>query len=211
VQPSYCDIPRYACVCGRAGPLADGEALAVIASTGEDSVEVREVVATRFPLATGFVSAGRGGRALYAGVFLARVSRGEALGSIEVVATYSAVEGASPCGMWASPALPLARGDMARALLSAGEGACADYLVGLDPKWRETGLEIDPVAARCPRKELEAPIALDTRGCALAWESAPAPAAESLVVLAALLTALAARRAHARGARGLARALTSPA
>jgi hypothetical protein len=201
VQPSYCDVPRYACVCYRAGPLAEGEALVVLASTGGERVEVREVVEARFPLATGSVSAGRAGRPLDAGVFLARVSRGESPGALEVIDLFSASEGESPCGAWASPALPVARADLARALLSAGEGACANYLVSLDPKWSETGLEIDPVAARCPRRELEAPVALDTRGCALAADPAPAPAAESLVVLAALLTALAARKARSRGAR----------
>jgi len=199
VQPAYCDIPRYACVCDGARPLGAGEALAVVASIGDeksDMIEVREVIAARFALPLGEIVGTMSfvDPLMPKGVYLARVSYIEERGSLQITRLYRATDGESACRMWSSPALPLPRADLVRALLSAGPGACRDYLVGLDAKWRETGLDIDPEAARCGRSHLEQPIAFDTRGCT----SSPAPAAESLSVLAALLTALAARRAYTR-------------
>lgn len=208
VQPNYCSIARYSCVCRGAHPLEDNEAVVVLAiSEGDPTgmVEVREVIEARVELPLGLVKArtDSGGYLSVKEPVLARVSYVEDLGLLQIDEVYSAIDGGVPCGAWASPALPIGRAELLRALLSAGGGACRDYLMSLDPRWAETGLEIDPVAARCFRVGPKTPsTAFDTRGCASAPENTPPPTAESLVVLAALLTALAARRAHRRRSAG---------
>lgn len=208
VQPNYCSIARYSCVCRKAYPLEENEAIVVLAIVEGDAtgmVEVREVVEARVDLPLGPMKAmthSRGHLSVREPV-LARVSYVEDLGLLQIDETYSAIDGGVPCKDWATPALPLGRAELVRALLSAGSGACRDYLMSLDARWAETGLEIDPVAARCSRVGPKTPsTAFDTRGCTSAPENTPPPAAESLVVLAALLTALAARRAYRRRSEG---------
>ncbi len=200
VQPAYCEIPRYQCVCENAHPLGEGEALAIVAPVEDrrsGMIEVREVVDARFELSLGVLRA----RAphydglVLDGVRLARLAYIEDLGLLEIRRVYSAIDGGVPCAAWASPALWLSRADLVHALLSAGPGACREYLTGLDARWADTGSDIDPVAARCWSRRNDGEASFDTRSCAVSAEPAPALAEESLVVLAALLAALAARRA----------------
>ncbi len=189
LQPAYCDIARYECVCEQVRPLEANEALAVVVGRDDGTFEVTEVLSSRLPLAKG--SIGVASRPAYSAPSLVRLAYVEDLGVFDVQHLMGARGDGPSCGIRASSSLPLTYEQAAEALLSAGPRACADYLRSLDQRWDETGRDIDPVLARC-RPGIPEAVVSPGRSCTL--EPAPLASSESLSLLALVLATLAARR-----------------